>query len=72
MTNGSEGVSRPWEFAGWGRAERIDDIDTSVATPISHLDQTQKHKLGTGQSTAICGNDITSSVLYVHVHRHAR
>ena len=47
MTNGSEGVSRPWEFAGWGRAERIDDIDTSVATPISHLDHTQKHKLGT-------------------------
>lgn len=65
MINGSEGVSRPWEFAGWGRAERIDDIDTSVATPISHLDQSQKHKLGTWQSTAICGNDITSSVLYV-------
>lgn len=29
------------------------------------MDQTQKHKLGTWQSTAICGNDITSSVLYV-------
>jgi amino acid transporter len=57
--------ARPWEFAGWGRAERIEDIDSSASLPISRLDQTPKHKLGTWQSTAICGNDITSSVLYV-------
>ncbi len=57
-------VGEAWEFAGWGHAERITDID-GEHTRLSHLDQPHKHTLGTWKSTAICGNDITSSVLYV-------
>jgi len=53
-----------WEFPGWGTARRIQDLQTE-GVQITHLDQQQKHKLGTWPSTAICGNDITSSCLYV-------
>ncbi|MEO8335535.1 MAG: APC family permease [bacterium] len=52
-----------WEFAGWGRAERLTDLPP--ATSVTHLDQPKKHVLGAWSATAICGNDITSSVLYV-------
>jgi amino acid transporter len=59
-----DAATKPWEFAGWGRAERITDIaDTRL--PIRRLDQEQKHMLGPWRATAICGNDITSSCLYV-------
>jgi len=61
-TPGPEG--EPWDFAGWGRSERVTDIDTGSLT-VRHLDQGHKHTLGQWSSTAICGNDITSSVLYV-------
>jgi amino acid transporter len=54
----------PWEFAGWGRAERIENLDVS-GTRILRLDQEDKHALGAWQATGICGNDITSSCLYV-------
>ncbi len=54
----------PWEFAGWGRADRIVDLEAS-GLPVSRLDQPHKKTLGTWRATAICGNDITSSVLYV-------
>jgi len=53
-----------WEFPGWGTARRIQDLQTE-GVRITHLDQQHKHKLGTWPSTAICGNDITSSCLYV-------
>ncbi len=54
-----KGLSR-WEFPGWGRAERIDDLDASgVPPPPQHT------RLGQLPATAICGNDITSSCLYV-------
>lgn len=53
-----------WNFAGWGHAERIANL-SSGPTEVSHLDQREKHGLGVWESTAICGNDITSSVLYV-------
>ena len=53
-----------WEFAGWGQATRITDLNDSKA-PISRLDQPHKSMLGTWSATAICGNDITSSCLYV-------
>ncbi len=53
-----------FEFAGWGSASRIADLDTAEVK-ISHLDQPKKHTLGAWTSTAICGNDITSSWLYV-------
>lgn len=52
-----------WQFAGWGRSERLTDLPT--AATVTHLDQPKKHMLGTWSATAICGNDITSSVLYV-------
>jgi amino acid transporter len=53
-----------FEFAGWGKASRITDLDTADVR-VHHLDQPKKHTLGTWTSTAICGNDITSSCLYV-------
>jgi amino acid transporter len=56
--------AEPWEFAGWGRAERIPDLD-SEGLRFTRLDQPQKHVLGSWRATAVCGNDITSSVLYV-------
>ena len=57
-------AEEPWEFAGWGRAERVVDLG-SQHLPLAPLDQPEKHLLGTWRATAICGNDITSSVLYV-------
>ncbi|MEZ4699315.1 MAG: APC family permease [Rhodothermales bacterium] len=59
-----EGAPASWEFAGWGKAERILDLKPGP-TQVRHLDQEEKHMLGTWRSTAICGNDISSSVLYV-------
>lgn len=50
------------EFAGWGTSSRIVDLDQQAARPLVH---THTHQLGTWASTAICGNDITSSCLYV-------
>ncbi|MBK7951794.1 MAG: APC family permease [Deltaproteobacteria bacterium] len=53
-----------WEFAGWGRADRIVDLGDGTAPgsrPISEV----AAQLGPWRSTAICGNDISSSVLYV-------
>ncbi len=55
---------KPWEFAGWGRAERLTGLGDSNL-PLTRLDQAGKHSLGTWRATAICGNDISSSVLYV-------
>ena len=54
----------PWEFAGWGDASRIEDLEVGKE-PVTHLDQAHKSTLGTWSATAICGNDITSSCLYV-------
>ena len=51
-----------WEFAGWGKASRIDDLPPPTGAPPKSSSQ---HALGTWMSTAICGNDITSSCLYV-------
>jgi len=56
--------SEPWEFAGWGKSERIADL-ASHGIALQRLDQPHRHTLGTWRATAICGNDITSSVLYV-------
>jgi len=53
-----------WEFAGWGEAQRITDLGTEPMR-VRRLDQAHRHTLGTWRATAICGNDITSSVLYV-------
>ena len=53
-----------WDFVGWGAATRIDDLDVPSG-PVTGLDQSHKGSLGTLSATAICGNDITSSCLYV-------
>lgn len=57
-------TDKPWEFAGWGHAERIRGLETQDLE-LTRLDQPHKHSLGAWRATAICGNDITSSVLYV-------
>ncbi len=56
--------SEPWEFAGWGRAERISDLGLEAGAGEGALPR-KASKLGAWFSTAICGNDITSSCLYV-------
>lgn len=49
-----------WEFAGWGKSTRVTDI------VLPEKEETHSHRvLGPWTSTAICGNDITSSCLYV-------
>ena len=58
------GGMESWEFAGWGHAERISDLANHGFT-VKHLDQPTRHTLGSWRATAICANDITSSVLYV-------
>lgn len=55
--------AEPWNFAGWGHAERLEFYATAPSAPPK---VTRSHtKLGQWSATAICGNDITSSVLYV-------
>ena len=63
-TESSDTGAAAWDFPGWGTAERIDDLDLGDApgrTPAPGA----KGKLGQWPATAICGNDITSSCLYV-------
>ncbi|MCB0335282.1 MAG: APC family permease [Bdellovibrionales bacterium] len=52
-----------WEFPGWGTSTKLTNVKTDSGK-IKRLDQ-EKHLLGTWSATAICGNDITSSCLYV-------
>lgn len=63
MSPTDESVTEEWEFVGWGQSQRITNIasDPSPDQP----DQFAPKKLGVWRSTAICGNDITSSCLYV-------
>lgn len=51
-------------FPGWGSAKYL-DMSRPEPVKIKHLDSGLAHKLGEWRSTAICGNDITSSCLYV-------
>ncbi len=60
----SKTAVEPWDFAGWGESGKITDLG-SGPTQVSRLDQPHKHTLGQWRATAVCGNDITSSVLYV-------
>ncbi len=53
-----------WDFPGWGTAERIEDLH-QPHVQIHPLDASALHKLGEWKATALCGNDITSSCLYV-------
>jgi amino acid transporter len=53
-----------FNFAGWGQSKRIENLHKD---PIKQIKEKMGHseKLGQWQATAICGNDITSSCLYV-------
>jgi len=53
-----------FDFAGWGTSSRIEDLQTD-GVEMDPIDPGPPHRLGTRASTAICGNDITSSCLYV-------
>ncbi|HKX29402.1 MAG TPA: APC family permease, partial [Blastocatellia bacterium] len=52
------------KFPGWGTTERL-DLSEPESVKVTRLDSGLVHKLGEWRSTAICGNDITSSCLYV-------
>lgn len=56
--------AQSWSFPGWGSARKILDIDDESVVEGPRPGAPQ-HKLGAWRATAICGNDITSSVLYV-------
>lgn len=56
--------TQAFDFAGWGEARRLTDLGHDPVEFVE-LGVSQPHKLGQWQATAICGNDITSSVLYV-------
>ena len=64
--NNQNGLSpaQDWEFAGWGKAERIEDLGKEPIS-VQKLYGLHQNKLGQITATAICGNDITSSCLYV-------
>jgi amino acid transporter len=63
-TEDSASPFESWDFAGWGSAERIRDLG-SGPIKVTTLGSGQEHRLGQLKATAICGNDITSSCLYV-------
>lgn len=66
MNEPTENLStkQPWEFAGWGKATRVESLPLAAGSR-HNLDQDHKSTLGKWSATAICGNDITSSCLYV-------
>ncbi|CAM9303933.1 unnamed protein product, partial [Choristocarpus tenellus] len=53
-----------WEFPGWGSHFRT-SAPPSVLKSIEASQAKEEPKLGEWHATAICGNDILSSVLYV-------
>lgn len=57
-------IEEYFAFAGRGQLEQIADLDTSGINVARHRYR-KLRMLGAWRSTAICGNDITSSVLYV-------
>jgi hypothetical protein len=52
-------------FAGWGEVYVLDTIDENGGSKIMEEQESHEKKLGELASTAICGNDITSSCFYV-------
>lgn len=61
---GDFAAEQEWDFPGWGASERIEDLH-QPPVEVHRLDSTALHKLGQWKATALCGNDITSSCLYV-------
>ena len=64
MSGNESRDAEPWDFAGWGTASRITDLGEGPVE-VHSLTKPTEHKLGMWKATAICGNDITSSCLYV-------
>ncbi|PCI38072.1 MAG: hypothetical protein COB53_05255, partial [Elusimicrobia bacterium] len=55
-----------FEFVGWGQSFKIKDLGKdSVELQELGVSKQHAHLLGQWSATAICGNDITSSCLYV-------
>ena len=63
MTTRTSAVPDAFDFVGWGTSEKIEDLG-STPIKVAPIDP-HKSSLGALASTAICGNDITSSCLYV-------
>nr|WP_320132529.1 amino acid permease [uncultured Holophaga sp.] len=67
MSDAAEVRSDPnqsWAFAGWGEARKLDDLG-SEPVQVKMLGWGHGKHLGQWLATALCGNDITSSCLYV-------
>jgi amino acid transporter len=56
--------SSSW-LAEYGTVVRIDDLPLDAPVEVKNIEHETSRKLGEWKSTAICGNDITSSCLYV-------
>ena len=58
-----------WEFAGWGSFSELEAPSSPAPGGANQAseggDHGNEHKLGAATATAICGNDILSSCLYV-------
>jgi amino acid transporter len=65
MQDGRTANPLDMNFAGWGNTETINDLRPSLSSNVKFLDHEKKHFLSERLATAICGNDITSSCLYV-------
>jgi amino acid transporter len=57
-------IEEYFAFAGHGQREQILDLDTSGISTVRNRYR-KARVLGAWRSTAVCGNDISSSVLYV-------
>lgn len=59
---GRPGALEKWEFPGWGVQRAVNSYDERQ---VPDEDEAHEIKLDQFRATAICGNDITSSCLYV-------
>lgn len=64
QSHGESSHTAHFHFPGWGEATRIEDLEREPV-PRHSGNVAPAHRLGVWQATAICGNDVTSSVLYV-------
>lgn len=62
--NKTNNTLKPWEFPGWGNNARATPDERELADIDAHLSKDHT-KLSEWLATAICGNDILSSCLYV-------
>ena len=74
VSNNTPLLKNPWEFAGWGSVQHLEDSFRVTSVKYEDADNMEgefiddnksRHSLGQFLSTAIAGNDITASCLYV-------